>query len=155
MPVIRKSPSGSASRAAELRAAAAAAPRVGIKRARRASASLPKLRRSASAAKGAAKGQAKEARKSKTREAETKATLKAALAPWDKEKPKTQAERRTLLETCGPSGFLLPEELKYPVQTIDCVDSCTGLKSAAIRASMLGHKDFAAEARARHEKVGC
>ena len=58
---------------------------------------------------------------------------------WGKRAPKTQQQRRRLLERCGPRAFLDPANLKYPIMAKSgrCVVDCQGLRAAKSRAGQM------------------
>lgn len=60
---------------------------------------------------------------------------------WSARAPKTQKQRKALLARCGPSAFLQPKQLKYPVMaaTGPCVIDCRGVRAAKSRAGQYRH----------------
>lgn len=67
--------------------------------------------------------------------------------PMDKE------GRKKLLEKCGRSAFLLPDELKFPVKDSSCKYNINGLKAAIRRAAQHGYKDVEERARRILERL--
>ena len=58
----------------------------------------------------------------------------AEWTKWSEVAPQTKAQRQQLIQICGSTCFLMPNELKFPVCTPDCKVSCKGLIAARVRA---------------------
>lgn len=80
---------------------------------------------------------------------------------WEKKKPKTIKERKTLHEKCGDDAFLLPKHLKFPIcnkvkrKNHKCTYNCSGLKGASSRAGEWGYKKVLHNSKDLTSKLGC
>ena len=80
--------------------------------------------------------------------------------PWGTKKPSSRGQRKTLLEKCGDSCFLIPQELKFPIcnkYELDnsCTYNCRGIKGAASRAGEWKYKDVLSKAKELSAKYNC
>ena len=64
---------------------------------------------------------------------------------WRELAPKRKSQRVDVINNCGPGCFLSPWTLGYPIcsKKMDCVQHCSGILSAKIRASQWKHPEIA------------
>ena len=69
--------------------------------------------------------------------------------------PKTKAQRQQLIQICGSTCFLMPNELKFPVCTPDCKVSCKGLIAARVRARQWNYPEVDKKVSQYYKKANC
>ena len=74
---------------------------------------------------------------------------------WSQIAPKTKAQRQQLIQICGSTCFLMPNELKFPVCTPDCEVSCKGLIAARIRARQWNYPEVDKKVSEYYKKANC
>lgn len=67
---------------------------------------------------------------------------------WKAVAPKLVSERRAVMRRCGPSAFLEPGKLRFPIVSKhgNCAIDCRGLRVAKARAAQYGHRSLVAKA---------
>lgn len=81
----------------------------------------------------------------------------AKVGRWSSVAPKTKAQRKKIMENCGPSCFGNPSTLGYPVcTTSSCQPDPRGVKAARSRAKQFDHRKGKVGKRARKvlKKIG-
>lgn len=76
---------------------------------------------------------------------------------WTEKQPSRTSERRRLLETCGKSCFMMPQELKFPVcnkKAPPCTYNQRGITAAYVRARQFKYQDVANNVEALRQKLG-
>jgi hypothetical protein len=76
------------------------------------------------------------------------------LAGWKAASPKKGPQRRAMLGKCGPSCFLDPANLKYPICDANCSVDPRGILAAKHRAAQFGHPDLVSKANSAGAKLG-
>ena len=79
-------------------------------------------------------------------------------ARWATKKPEKKSQRTRVLETCGKSCFLVPDELKFPICNKDappCEYNCRGLKAASSRAGEWKYTRVLEKSKALTARFGC
>ena len=79
----------------------------------------------------------------------------AEWTKWSEIAPKTKAQRQQLIQICGSTCFLMPNELKFPVCTSDCKVSCKGLIAARVRARQWGYPEVDKKVSQYYKKANC
>jgi hypothetical protein len=76
---------------------------------------------------------------------------------WGAKKPSSVGQRKSLLENCGESCFLIPAQTKFPIcnKTLPCTYNCRGIKGAASRAGQWKYTSVLAKAKELSAKYGC
>ena len=74
---------------------------------------------------------------------------------WSEVAPKTKAQRQQLIQICGSSCFLLPDQLKFPVCTSDCNVNCKGLIAARIRARQWNYPEVDKKVSEYYKEANC
>lgn len=76
---------------------------------------------------------------------------------WKNKKPHSISERKYILDHCGESCFLMPNELKFPIcnKTLPCTYNCRGLKGASSRAGEWKYKDVLKKSKELTSILGC
>jgi hypothetical protein len=67
--------------------------------------------------------------------------------PWSEDAPRGVRERTKMLKKCGPSCFLLPSKLKFPVCRKSCEPDCRGARAAYARARQWKYERVAKKAK--------
>lgn len=94
-------------------------------------------------------------RKTSPKKVQKKKEEKPEWTKWSYLAPKTKAQRQELIQICGSSCFLLPQQLKFPVCTPDCKVSCKGLIAARIRARQWNYPEVDKKVSQYYEKANC
>ena len=74
---------------------------------------------------------------------------------WSEVAPKTKAQRQQLIQICGSSCFLLPDQLKFPVCTSDCKVNCKGLIAARVRARQWNYPEVDKKVSQYYKEANC
>ena len=74
---------------------------------------------------------------------------------WSEVAPKTKAQRQNLIQICGSSCFLLPDQLKFPVCTSDCKVNCKGLIAARVRARQWNYPEVDKKVSQYYKDANC
>jgi hypothetical protein len=77
---------------------------------------------------------------------------------WMTKKPETKPERTRVLQKCGKSCFLVPDQLKFPICNKDappCKYNCRGLKAASSRAGEWKYTRVLEKSKELSAKFGC
>ena len=76
---------------------------------------------------------------------------------WGTKKPTSVGQRNTLLENCGDSCFLIPQQKKFPIcnKTLPCTYNCRGIKGASSRAGEWKYNAVLSKSKELSTKFGC
>jgi ferredoxin-like protein FixX len=99
-------------------------------------------------------------KKSKKSQTKRKSSPKKQKKPeewtkWSQIAPKTKAQRQQLIQICGSTCFLMPNELKFPVCTQDCKVSCKGLIAARVRARQWNYPEVDKKVSKYYKEANC
>jgi len=99
-------------------------------------------------------------KKSKKNQVKRKSSPKKEKKPaewtkWSQIAPKTKAQRQQLIQICGSTCFLMPNELKFPVCTPDCKVNCKGLIAARVRARQWNYPEVDKKVSKYYKKANC
>ena len=79
----------------------------------------------------------------------------AEWTKWSEIAPKTKAQRQNLIQICGSTCFLLPDQLKFPVCTPDCKVNCKGLIAARVRARQWNYPEVDKKVSQYYKEANC
>lgn len=79
----------------------------------------------------------------------------AEWTKWSEVAPKTKVQRQNLIQICGSSCFLLPDQLKFPVCTPDCKVNCKGLIAARVRARQWNYPEVDKKVSEYYKEANC
>ena len=79
----------------------------------------------------------------------------AEWTKWSEIAPKTKSQRQNLIQICGSTCFLLPDQLKFPVCTPDCKVNCKGLIAARVRARQWNYPEVDKKVSQYYKEANC